>query len=244
MTIEEHLKTVYTWYPPDHITNFFDELVTDENACRAAYEEIIASAERHREKYQKVAEHLTEIDKKIAMTQQEIEAINATIGSNDYLDWTPELLSQPLQKRQALEFIIGRAAQEIAGLKANPDFDEARALAWAVLRSFAEQRFKRLEALWQDSEYQRAEAMTIKELLRLIFTGADITLYSGARLSFTAMVASFERGGIGGELRRLIYESRQRYGGQADRLKRFACTRLLARAERIEPTPVGWPKYV
>lgn len=95
---------------------------------------------------------------------------------------------------------------------------------------------------------------TIEELLTLAFpeglpkvdprmlpTGSRDT---PERQQVAVLVGMFERGQVGGDLRKKIFENRERFKAPGDRIKADACTRLLAIAEERQPTPVGWPRYV
>jgi hypothetical protein len=130
---------------------------------------------------------------------------------------------------------------------------EAEAAAEAERLRIEEQR--RIEALQQYPEYHRVEAMSLERLLDLVFPGDDVPGYDPRKSPFTAsaranrgmkigqLVSSFERGEIGGELRQKISDTRS-ICGEADRARKFACTKLLQIAEAKQPTPVGAPQYL
>lgn len=96
--------------------------------------------------------------------------------------------------------------------------------------------------------------MTIEEMLELAFPGGlpdvDPRLLSPAsrdsleRQRISHLVRMFERGEVGGDLRKRIFENRERYKHPADRARWDASTELLRIAEEKQPTPLGWPRYV
>jgi hypothetical protein len=254
--LEQLLQTAYPSGAPARIVSFLDGTLTDEDEIRAAHDAIVSTAEAYESAHQKIAERLGAISGTITNCRRKLGELEIRLNEGDYLHFADDLLSQQLQAKQANEWIISRAAGEVAKLKSDPYYDPERARAWSELRRLADDR---VNAFVQDPD--RLEAMTTEQLLELLFPenvpGFDPAMIPGSlyrastvevrRWKIKELVRMFERDGVGGDIRAEIYGIRQRHmrsPAANDRAATLACTQLLALAEKTQPTPAGFPKYL
>ncbi|HEU0179435.1 MAG TPA: hypothetical protein VFV58_34825 [Blastocatellia bacterium] len=249
MELEQLLQTLYPDGAPSRVIAFLDGSLARDDA----YDEIVSASGSYLDEHQRIENRRSQISGTVIACNKQIADINQLLDDRDYVQWEADWLAGQLQKKQALEFIISRATQEVVALRSNPQADRDQAEAWRSLRSLAEER---REALTPG-----VDSMSVVEMLELLFPEKmptmehpgllPIDLHRESRLAqyrwkIEELSARFDRGEISGNVRAEIFGIRQRYlraASPADARKRDACTRLLQIAEEKQPTPYGATKY-